>query len=457
VTTTTYTAPPRSLTTEKRSTRNMRPLIAWPYGLPRPAAFGSGPAMPPPPPENSPAGEPAGPASTDSQGTPGNGSATAHRGDIAEILRPHYADMEKAKRRRASGLRTDDIERRLVIMNAATIEPEAVDWLWEGWIAKGFINIVAGETGTGKSTVLADIVARVTTGEPWPGDSERRRPGQVLWLGSEDPPELMTVPRLMASCADLVHVNFIVGASNRGSSRSISLQEDLGSMMDALDTAREQGDPIAMLVIDPVTSYLSGRVLKKVDINDTGQIRTVLEPWSRLASKYNVAVVCVTHFAKDTNRSMLHRVLGSGAFTALGRSTIAITKLPEAAQNGDPHAKAMFQIKTNLPEQPHGAWRFSTMKTTVFNKALRAIPTTKVDWSELDSALTPENMIGIGKERGPVSQYGIVFPLWLKAQFVTTPPTEGLPVSELKRKAIVDGVATERWWNEGMSRPLLKL
>jgi len=467
VTTTTYTASPYSITTENRSTRNIRPFLAWPWALHRPAAFGSGPPMPPPPPENSLAGEPAGHASTDSQGTPGNGSATARftvsaenmpahfsQGEIEGILGRHKAEVEKAEKARrktseraAAGLPwKGNAERKLVIKNAATIEPAAVSWLWRGWIAKGFINIVAGETGAGKSTVLADIVARETTGAPWPGENERRRPGQVLWLGSEDPPALMTVPRLIASGANREHVNFIDGAQLNGSERSISLQEDLHSMADALDDARDQGDPISMIVIDPVTSYLSGGVLKKVDMNDAGQIRTVLEPWSKLASFYNVAVVCVTHFAKDTNRSMLHRVLGTGAFTALGRSTIAITTLPEPAQNGNRFAKAMFQIKMNLTEQPYGAWRFSTSITTVFNSKNEPIPATRVDWEELDSALTPQSMIG--NERGPVSQYGVVFPNWLRAQFVATPLTEGLMVADVKRRAIADGVATERWWNE---------
>lgn len=347
-------------------------------------------------------------------------------------------------------------QRELVMRNAATIEPQAVDWLWTGWIAKGFINIIAGETGAGKSTVLADVVARVTTGAAWPGEDCGRAPGQVLWLGSEDPPQLMTVPRLMAAKADLENVNFIEGAKMDGKALTVSLQDDFVSMSRALGMARERGQPISMIVIDPVTSYLSGGVLKKVDMNDAGQIRTVLEPWSVLSAGHNVAVVCVTHFAKDTNRAMLHRVLGSGAFTALARSTISITKLPDAAQNGDLHAKAMFQIKTNLPEQPEGGWRFTTMKTTVFGKANRPISATKVDWDELDSALTPESIIGLGKERGPVSQFAIEFPLWLKAQFASVPADQGFPISELKRRALTDGVATESTWEKHSAKFLDK-
>lgn len=376
-----------------------------------------------------------------SQGHPGNGGTAPETAQA----RPKFF-WEDHPLTKKNGSEARSAERKLVIVNASKIEPEPVDWLWEGWIAKGFITIFAGETATGKSTALGDVAARVTTGKPWPGESVERRPGQVVWLGSEDPPRQVTIPRLMASGANLEHVNIIAGATLNGRARSVSMQEDLGSMMHALDMAKEQGDPISMIVIDPVTSYLSGGVLKKVDMNDAGQIRTVLEPWSTLASLYNVAIVCVTHFAKDTNRSMLNRVLGSGAFSALSRGVIAITTLPEEAQEGNPHAKAMFLVKCNLPDGAQGAWRFSTQKTTVFNRANRPISTTKVEWDELDHTMTPTNIIGTGKERGPVSKYGAVFPLWLQAQFVPTPPGYGLPVAQVKAQALAAGAASADWW-----------
>jgi RecA-family ATPase len=91
------------------------------------------------------------------------------------------------------------------------VQVRSIDWLWTGWIPRKYITLVVGESGAGKSTVLADIVARITTGEPWPGETERRTPGRVLWLGSEDGAEDMTVPRLMACNADLPRVIEIQG------------------------------------------------------------------------------------------------------------------------------------------------------------------------------------------------------------------------------------------------------
>ena len=46
--------------------------------------------------------------------------------------------------------------------------------------------LLSAPTGAGKSTVLADITARVTTGKPWPGEDDWRAPERVLW-GSDWP------------------------------------------------------------------------------------------------------------------------------------------------------------------------------------------------------------------------------------------------------------------------------
>jgi len=50
----------------------------------------------------------------------------------------------------------------------------------------------------------------------------------------------------------------------------------------------------------------------------------------------------------------MNRVVGSGSLAQLSRSLLATTKLSD---ENDSHAKAMFQVKSNLPSSPGGAWR----------------------------------------------------------------------------------------------------
>lgn len=334
--------------------------------------------------------------------------------------------------------------RALVGRTLGTVQMRAIDWLWTGWIPKGYVTLLAGETGAGKSTVLADVTARVTTGTPWPGEYELRQPGRVLWLGSEDSIEEMTAPRLVACGGNLNHVIEIQGVTQQGKRNTFSMQDDLGEIRRWLAAARDEGFPFAMLVIDPVTSYLPGQKLRKVDLNDAGQLRTVLEPWLVLAQEHNIAIVCVTHFAKDTTRSMLHRVLGSAAFAQTCRSLIAII----SRDDDGPHAKAMVQVKVNLPEHPGGAWKFSTVKVDIATDPRngKTISATRPNWEELDGALTPQSMVG--NARGPVSKYEAAFGMWLKAHFLTTPATPWQPISQVKQAAASANVVSERWWNE---------
>ncbi|KLI64516.1 AAA family ATPase [Aurantiacibacter marinus] len=350
----------------------------------------------------------------------------------------------------SAGQRTSS--RELVGRLLAGVTMRAIDWLWEGWIPIGYLTIFAGESGAGKSTVLADIAARVSTGDPWPGEDEDRRrpPGRVLWLGSEDSIEEMTVPRLTACGADLNNILEIIGTRVAGSLSTFSLQDDLKLVEHWLQYAREEGRPIQMLVIDPITSYLPGQRLRKVDLNDAGQLRSILEPWLRFASAQNIAVVCVTHFSKDTSRSMLNRVLGSAAFAQTCRSLCAVLQQPSDEEGFvDPHAKVLLQVKGNLPEHPGGGWRFTTEKAGVGIDPRNGKPifATRPNWGELDAALSPENIVG--KARGPVSAKPNMFRLWLNNFFRHFEPEEWVEIEKVKAAAVsVDKIVSLSWWNK---------
>jgi RecA-family ATPase len=60
------------------------------------------------------------------------------------------------------------------------VKPERVRWLWEGRIARGKLNLVDGDPGTGKSAMTTDLAARVTAGKPWPDGGEVEAGGVVI-------------------------------------------------------------------------------------------------------------------------------------------------------------------------------------------------------------------------------------------------------------------------------------
>ena len=344
----------------------------------------------------------------------------------------------------AAGVESTAInEDKLIITSLEGVKMKAIEWLWNGWIPKGYLTLVAGESGAAKSTLLTDIAARETTGKAWPGTTDNRAPGRVLWLGSEDGVEELIVPRLHVAHANLKRF-FIIKCSQKsnGVNESFSLQDDIKTTRDALEQARLENNPYTLFIIDPITSYLPGRKLKNMNMDSAQNLRFVLEPWLIVAQEFNLAIVCISHFSKDTKRQMIHRVLGSTAFIQTCRSLLAIIKLTE---EGD-HVKALLQLKNNLPETPEGGWKFETIKeyAGVDEETEKPIYATTPKWLELRNDLNPESLMNQNTS-GPESVNKLCFmqvaeQLWGQNKHVY------FPIVEVKEKVLTTGVSSN-WWN----------
>ena len=143
---------------------------------------------------------------------------------------------------------------------AADVHPVAVDWIWDGRIARGKQTIIAGAPDVGKSQIGAYIAARITNGQHWPNGA-RAPQGDVVILASEDSIEDTWVPRLMAAGADLDRVHFVkMVIDERGKRRTFNLQSDLDALGETLNALQKP----QLVIIDPITSYLG-----KVDAHRT--------------------------------------------------------------------------------------------------------------------------------------------------------------------------------------------
>ena len=151
-------------------------------------------------------------------------------------------------------------EHGLVMVRAADVHPVAVNWIWDGRIARGKQTIIAGPPDVGKSQIGAYIAARVTNGQHWPNGALAPQ-GDVVILASEDSIEDTWVPRLMAAGADLDRVHFVkMVIDERGKRRTFNLQSDLDALGEKLNALQKP----QLVIIDPITSYLG-----KVDAHRT--------------------------------------------------------------------------------------------------------------------------------------------------------------------------------------------
>jgi predicted ATP-dependent serine protease len=66
---------------------------------------------------------------------------------------------------------------------AFTVEP--IRWIWDGWLARGKLHLLAGAPGTGKTTIGISIAATITTGGRWPDGSNAEQGDVLIWTGED--------------------------------------------------------------------------------------------------------------------------------------------------------------------------------------------------------------------------------------------------------------------------------
>ncbi|HUZ47325.1 MAG TPA: AAA family ATPase [Terriglobia bacterium] len=230
------------------------------------------------------------------------------------------------------------------------IAPEPLLWLWPGRIPLGKLTLIAGDPGLGKSLLTVDIAARVSTGASYP-DGAKPEQGPVIVLSAEDDAADTIRPRLDAAGADISRVHQLdavrnVTADGKSAETEFNLERDVAALEDAL---RQTG--ARLVIIDPISAYLGG-----TDSHANADVRGLLKPLAKLASKYKAAVIAVTHLRKSAGAA-IYRTMGSLAFAAAGRAVWGVVADP------DDRARRLFaSIKQNLGPDGGGlAYRIETL------------------------------------------------------------------------------------------------
>ena len=262
----------------------------------------------------------------------------------------------------------------LICRCASEIEPERVEWLWPGRIARGKHTCIAGEPGTGKSQLSIAIVSAISTGAEWPCGEERAPLGSVIILSAEDGAADTIIPRLIAAGADRgrIHIVSAVGNEDGKGRRGFNLLADL----DLLEKKIAEIGGVALVVIDPISSYLG-----KIDSHKNADVRGVLEPIGEMAERTRVAILSITHFSKanvGTATKALHKFIGSIAFVGAPRAAFAVLEDPD-----DKECRLFLHAKNNLAAPPQGlAFR---LEQTIVGEG---IVTSRVKWEREPVTMT---------------------------------------------------------------------
>lgn len=190
-----------------------------------------------------------------------------------------------------------------------------MEWLWPDWLPIGVVTLLDGNPGVGKSTIVMDLISRMSLGQGWPdgqnGSGDARK---TLYITREDDPAATLAPRMLAAGGDPQHVDFL--------DAEFVLPDD-ALRLDAL-VGELKPD---LLVIDPIFSHVSAEV-KTISDNDARV--NVMNPLMSIAGKHQCAVLVLRHFNKQVGSSALNRGAGSlGGFVGAARQVLAVTTDPD--------------------------------------------------------------------------------------------------------------------------------
>ena len=222
------------------------------------------------------------------------------------------------------------IEPKLKLINMDSVEVEQIEWLLYPFIPYGKVTIIQGDPGEGKTTMVLQIIAKLTRGEPiFPvtdttmkikekrsdevdsgndgldGEDNMQEqssmsPVHVIYQTAEDGLGDTIKPRLLAAGADCSKVMVIDDSDQPLTMADVRLEEAI------VQTKAK------MVVLDPIQGFLGANV----DMHRANEIRPLMKRIAVLAEKYHCAVILIGHMNKNSNGKSSYRGLGSIDFQA---------------------------------------------------------------------------------------------------------------------------------------------
>lgn len=252
----------------------------------------------------------------------------------------------------------------VLLQCAKDIPPEAIEWLFYGWLAIGKLHLLAGAPSSGKTTLALHFVALLSRGGMLP-DGSYVRPSHCVVYSAEDGIRDTIIPRLIAAGADMAYVHILPLVDDRG--HRFDWVDGRLRLERELDALRNVG----LVVIDPIKSAVAGNT------NSSRKVRAALEPLAEMINRKRIAVIGITHINKaSSKKSLLDRVTGSHEFSAVPRIVWLATKVKGSGTDEANPARGVFaRAKTNigpddggyeytiLPDSirvPGGAWAYTS-------------------------------------------------------------------------------------------------
>ncbi len=221
------------------------------------------------------------------------------------------------------------------------ITREEIDWLFEGYAARGKITGLSGEPGEAKSLISLDWAARYTTGRGWPnGTPALQPPGKVLVFATEDDAADTILPRFLNAGGDPEKLLRLRMDDDRG------FYFDDPEHLDFLRAVTEHHPDIGMVIIDPILEHLR--------VNKEQTTREAYAPLRVLIGQRRIALVQIVHTNKrsaDNVGSVGDKIGGVKALVGLPRFVYSVHKTEDDVRH-------LCRVKQNIGKTIRGSMDF---------------------------------------------------------------------------------------------------
>ena len=220
-----------------------------------------------------------------------------------------------------------------------------IQWLWRGWIPRGYLTLLAAAPGVGKSYFALDIAYRLANGLTAPDDNpfEIDTPARIIYVDAED-----FLPVLYQR----------VGSWQMDMTKFYPFQRPPRSIIDLADPGYQ--DVLIDMVYDLRPALVIVDSLSRVNRrgeNSVEEVREVLDIMVQIPQSFDCSLILVHHLRKKSSNQIntpitVHDIRGSGDLIAASRSVIGMDAI-QTDQNGDANGPRRLKIlKTNLTQYP---------------------------------------------------------------------------------------------------------
>ncbi len=222
------------------------------------------------------------------------------------------------------------------VITLCDVEAAEPEWLIRGYMPKYQITTLAGDGGSGKTTIWCSIAAAISSGHKCLLDdplAPARKPGTVLFFSAEDSIRHTLVKKLTAAGADLSRIISLDVANPDFA--EVKFNSDY--LKQLLETYRPE-----LCIFDPIQSFVPANI----KMGERNAMRQTLEPLIGYGEDYGTTFLIIVHANKMAGAYARKRVADSADIWDISRSVLMVGE----AGNGEDYSegdKYLSQEKCN--------------------------------------------------------------------------------------------------------------